>query len=523
MSSNLSWVKFSLRLVATLLLATGLDWAACHAADDPIEQSATETTASASEGDSDTDETDTGGAADDEQESRATNSPVLRALGRAFGSIFGVGNSPDYSTSDEELSELVGEVAPSFELQSLQGEKITLEQLRGKVVVLDFWATWCGPCMAAMPQLQKVHESFEGKPVVVIGVNQQEDRTDVEEVVAEKGFQFTQLLDADSTVGDAFLVSGIPQTVVIDTEGVVQAVHVGYSPRIKSLLSGQIDRLLNGEDLFDPVKVAEARQRRKERREKLLAQLGPMNPERLTRLGEVLVDSSVSISNNYRPALWTKFPHLPGDTLTLMAGSRRLLMVHPGSNQAQTIDLEFDEDASIWDYCPIVSGEQVFWTILGAKYDDNYNVTRVLALLDNDGKQLWSHTLAKLDVESTNSVDIVAGDLTRDGTSEIAMVVEYNGLARAGVTGPDGSTRVLSLFDLEGHKLFQAWIPGRGGEGVHLLPESEGDTLLMATSEGLTRFRITEAPAQADQVAEQGESSAVAPPPASEATPTAIP
>ena len=84
-----------------------------------------------------------------------------------------------------------------------------------------------------------------------------------------------QLLDADSTVGNAFLVSGIPQTVVIDTEGVVQAVHVGYSPGIKSLLSGQIDRLLNGEDLFDPVKVAEARQRRKERREKLLAQLGP--------------------------------------------------------------------------------------------------------------------------------------------------------------------------------------------------------------------------------------------------------
>ncbi|MCH8840232.1 MAG: redoxin family protein [Planctomycetes bacterium] len=228
----------------------------------------------------------------------------------------------------------INDPAPSFDLTSMDGKSLKLGELKGKTILLDFWATWCGPCMAAMPQLQKVHESFEGKPVVVIGVNQQEDRTDVEEVVAEKGFQFTQLLDADSTVGDAFLVSGIPQTVVIDTEGVVQAVHVGYSPGIKSLLSGQIDRLLNGEDIFDPVKVAAARQRRKERREKLLAQLGPMNPERLTRLGEVLVDSSVSISNNYRPALWTKFPHLPGDTLTLMAGSRRLLMVR--SNLAQT-------------------------------------------------------------------------------------------------------------------------------------------------------------------------------------------
>lgn len=108
--------------------------------------------------------------------------------------------------------------APEWELSSADGKTVSLKSLRGKFVVLDFWATWCGPCKMAMPGMQKLHERFKDKPVVVYGMNCWERNPDPMAYIKSKGYTYPQLLKADS-VATKYGISGIPAIFVIDPEG----------------------------------------------------------------------------------------------------------------------------------------------------------------------------------------------------------------------------------------------------------------------------------------------------------------
>lgn len=110
-------------------------------------------------------------------------------------------------------------LAPDFTLDSLGGGAITLSDLENQIVVLDFWAIWCHPCVEAMPELEQLHQQYADQGVVVLAINVGEDQDEVAEFMADHDYTLTVLLDTDSRVTDAYDVQGIPHTVVVDREG----------------------------------------------------------------------------------------------------------------------------------------------------------------------------------------------------------------------------------------------------------------------------------------------------------------
>ena len=158
--------------------------------------------------------------------------------------------------------ELIGQESPDFRLNVLDGAgkttRVTKADLAGKVVLLDFWATWCGPCMAEMPDIAKLIKGYAdaGKPVVVLAVSidQAEDgdeddiRKKVEKMLKDKELDLQVApvgriaLDSSMTVARAFKAEAIPQLVVIDAKGVVRHVHIGVTER--DTLTEEIDGLL---------------------------------------------------------------------------------------------------------------------------------------------------------------------------------------------------------------------------------------------------------------------------------------
>lgn len=120
-----------------------------------------------------------------------------------------------------------GDIAPDFELETLEGEKVSLSDFRGKRVMLNFWATWCPPCRAEMPDMQKFHEN---KDVVILAVNLTETESSEDNVpkfVEEYGITFRVPLDVDSSVSTLYQIRPIPTTYLIDSNGMIHNVAFG--------------------------------------------------------------------------------------------------------------------------------------------------------------------------------------------------------------------------------------------------------------------------------------------------------
>jgi peroxiredoxin len=170
----------------------------------------------------------------------ADRSDPERAAARA---IQDSSNPAAAATSTLEPAPVIGAPAPDFELVNLQGEPITLSELRGGVVLLNFWATWCGPCRVEMPTLQDKYDELREAGFMVLGVNFDESHEAVRASREELGLSFPLLLDPGGRVQRLYNIRGYPSTVIVDEQGVIRIIHIGI------ITEGQLEGYLVQVDL----------------------------------------------------------------------------------------------------------------------------------------------------------------------------------------------------------------------------------------------------------------------------------
>ena len=141
-------------------------------------------------------------------------------------------------------SDLTGQAAPDFALKSSSGDNLRLSEYRGDVVMVNFWATWCGPCRQEMPLLDELHSRYERVGFSLLGVNIDDDSRKAMNMVSELGVSFPVLFDARKEVSKLYRVEAMPVTVLIDREGTVRYVHHGYKPGYEDKYLDQIRSLL---------------------------------------------------------------------------------------------------------------------------------------------------------------------------------------------------------------------------------------------------------------------------------------
>lgn len=138
-----------------------------------------------------------------------------------------------------------GFLAPDFTLDTLDGTKVTLSELRGKIVLINLWATWCPPCRAEMPALENAYKQYKDSGVVVLGLNvtNQDSEKDIPPFVDEFGLTFPILLDRDGSVSALYQLKGLPTTYFVNREGIIRTVVVG-GPMNETFIRSKIEALL---------------------------------------------------------------------------------------------------------------------------------------------------------------------------------------------------------------------------------------------------------------------------------------
>lgn len=148
---------------------------------------------------------------------------------------------PASSGGDENGDHLVGKPAPDFDLKGLDGQSVKLSSLKGKVVLLDFWATWCPPCVRSLPEINQLYHSKKGSGVEVFAVNVGEELPLVKKFLDSKKLDLPVLLDTDEAAFESLGINSIPTTVIVNSEGIVHKVFVGIPPGGKAELERELD------------------------------------------------------------------------------------------------------------------------------------------------------------------------------------------------------------------------------------------------------------------------------------------
>ena len=134
--------------------------------------------------------------------------------------------------------------APDFTLRSMDGPNLRLAEQRGRVVMVNFWATWCGPCRQEMPHLNKLYDKYRDSGFVLLGVNIDDNARAATDLATKLGLKFPVLLDTDKAVSRLYDLGSMPATVLIDRDGKVRHLHRGYREGYEVTYEQQVRALL---------------------------------------------------------------------------------------------------------------------------------------------------------------------------------------------------------------------------------------------------------------------------------------
>jgi thiol-disulfide isomerase/thioredoxin len=134
----------------------------------------------------------------------------------------------------------VGKAAPAFDLPSAGAPNVRLADLKGRVVYVDFWASWCAPCKQSFPWMNEMQAKYGPKGLTIIGVNVDKKREDADKFLAGTPAKFTVAFDTTGKVADAYQPKGMPTSFLIGPDGVVRAVHVGFRDKDKEDLEREL-------------------------------------------------------------------------------------------------------------------------------------------------------------------------------------------------------------------------------------------------------------------------------------------
>lgn len=157
----------------------------------------------------------------------------------------GLGSAAAGPTSTPAPAPVAGAPAPDFTLTDLAGNDVRLSDLQGQVVLVNFWATWCGPCRLEMPAIEAEYQARRDRGLTVLAVDLDEPADDVAAFIAELDLTFTVLLDPGARVFDLYRVRGYPTSFFINRDGMIDRQHVGYMTAAQ--LTTYLDQLGLGE------------------------------------------------------------------------------------------------------------------------------------------------------------------------------------------------------------------------------------------------------------------------------------
>ena len=136
------------------------------------------------------------------------------------------------------------EMAPNFTLKSRSGKNIKLSEYRGQVVLVNFWASWCGPCRQEMPILEKLYKKYSSLGFVVLGVNVDDKPAQAESLLKLIDVSFPVLFDTDKKISEKYKVTAMPSSFFVDRDGMIRSEHKGYLPEYELLYKNEIKKLI---------------------------------------------------------------------------------------------------------------------------------------------------------------------------------------------------------------------------------------------------------------------------------------
>jgi peroxiredoxin len=128
------------------------------------------------------------------------------------------------------LAEATQGAAPDFTLKSQKNGSLKLSELRGKVILINFWASWCGPCRQEMPVLDELYQHYRSLDFTILGVNVEQNSDDAKSLLKDVPVSFPILFDTENKISKLYDVKGMPSTVLVDRDGNIRYVHMGYQP-----------------------------------------------------------------------------------------------------------------------------------------------------------------------------------------------------------------------------------------------------------------------------------------------------